>query len=399
MHFDFDSLTEQQLRTKACAKWQHFDADVLPLWVADMDFPVAEPIKAAIREHLDTNNFGYPEAHGLPGLKDSVINRLRNRYNWTLEADDIELVNGIVPGLFLNVQALSSAGESVLIPSPVYGPFTMAVTEQNRTPIHVPLNETADGWQLDFEALDSSVTPETRVLMLCNPHNPLGRVFTRDELEKLAALVLKHRLWVVSDELHSDLVFDGQHIPFASLSDEIAQRTVTLFGPTKTFNIAGLKVGFMVTQNKALMARLKKLSGGMMGKPNVLGQTAALAAYEQAGEWLDGTLAYLDANRQFIAEFVREHMQDVRYRAPEGTYLGFLDFRQTGIAEPATFALEHAKVAMNDGAWFGPGGEGFVRINFATSRGVLSDALTRIAEALRRYKAGEIDVQSATQAA
>lgn len=381
----YDALSTEDLRRKDCAKWQKHGAEVLPLWVADMDFAIADPIKQAIEAYTGTDNFGYPDAEGLPGLKEAVVARLSGRYGWQVEPDQIHLLNSIVTGLFLGVLAGSSEGDEVLMQSPIYGPFRMAVERTGRVPIYNPLVHDGAHWRIDFEALEALVTPATRVFMLCNPQNPTGRVFTRDELERLAEFALKHRLWVVSDELHSDLVFPGhEHIPFASLSDDIAGRTITLFGPTKTFNIAGLKIGFLVSQNEALLERVKDVAYGLIGAPNVVAQTATIAAYTEADAWLNETLHYLEANRDYVADFVKRELPGVEHTAPEGTYLAWFDFRALGLENPEAFLLEEAGVALNDGAWFGPGGEGFVRLNFATSRHIVTAALERIRDAVRQ---------------
>ncbi len=377
----FDSLTAEKLQNKACAKWQNYSSDILPLWVADMDFPVSDKIKDALRSYADSDNFGYPSYQGLPGVKEVTLKRLTERHGWTIDAKALTLINGIVPGLFLSVMALTSAQDEVIVPSPIYGPFKMAIEMTGRKGVFVPLLE--PNYELDFEALENSVTPASRVLMLCNPHNPVGRVFRRDELEKLAEFALRHRLWVVSDELHSDLVFSGhKHIPFGSLGGEISQRTITLFGPTKTFNIAGLKIGFAASENPALLKRFEAVSAGLMGQPNVFAQTALLAAFSEGDAWLSETLTYLERNRDFIGEYVTANLPQIGYRAPEGTYLAWLDMRKLALENPETFALEQAKVALNNGAWFGPGGEGFLRLNFATSRGIVTEALERLKTAV-----------------
>ena len=382
MSHPYDNLTVQELRAKDCMKWSKFGSDVLPLWVADMDFPIADEIKDAIRDYLGTNNFGYPEWEGLPGLKETATARQAERYSWRLEPDDIHIVNGIVPSLFLGVAACSSVGEDVLMHSPVYGPFMMAVEKQQRNVIHNELKHDGTHYRIDFDALEEQVTPATRLFMLCNPQNPVGRVFTRSELERLADFCLRHRLWVVSDELHSDLVYSGhEHIPFATLSDDIAERTLTLFGPTKTFNIAGLKAGFVASKNHDLLARFKEVGFGRVGYPNVLGQAATIAAYQHGGAWLEQTLNYLEANRDFVAEFVRNEMPQVGHTSPEGTYLALLNFRELGIENAEIWAAEEAKVGLNDGAWFGPGGEGQGRLNFATARYIVEEALGRIKRA------------------
>ena len=380
----YDALSVEDLRQKDCAKWQKYGADVLPLWVADMDFRVADPIKAAVSAYVGTNNFGYPDAEGLPGLKEAVVARLSGRYGWNVAPGHIHLLNSIVTGLFLGVLAGSSEGDEVIMQSPIYGPFRMAVEKTGRVPVYNPFVHDGAHWRIDFGALEALVTPATRVFMLCNPQNPTGRVFTRLELERLAEFALKHRLWVVSDELHSDLVYEGLHVPFASLGDDVAQRTITLLGPTKTFNVAGLKIGFLVSQNEALLERVKNVAFGLVGAPDVVAQSATIAAYTEADAWLQQTLDYLKANRDYVAEFVKRELPLVEHTAPEGTYLAWLDFRNLGLENPEAFLLEEAGVALNDGAWFGPGGEGFVRLNFATSRHIVAAALERIRDAVQR---------------
>jgi cystathionine beta-lyase len=384
MTHPYDALTMNTLRTKANMKWQQYPAHVLPLWVADMDFPVAEPIKQALRAYVDTDNFGYPPRDGLPGLRESLQARLSERYGWQVDLDALEPMSGIIVGLHLACLICASAGEEVIIQPPVYPPFISTILETGRVPLYNGLLRTSSGWDIDFEALERSITPATRLLMFCNPHNPTGRVFRRDELERLAALVLRHRLWVVSDELHSDLVFDGQaHIPFASLGEEVSERTVTLMGPTKTFNIAGLRIGFVISQNPSLLARFKLLAGHLHA-PNVLAQAAAVAAYREGGAWLQDTLRYLDANRQFLAAFLAQELPQVRFSAPEGTYLSWLDLRGLELGDDLyRFLLEEAKVGLNEGPHYGPGGEGFARINFATSRALVQEAVERIRDAYR----------------
>lgn len=390
MSHRYDSLDATTLRQKACNKWQKYPADVLPLWVADMDFPIADEIKQTIRDYCDSDNFGYPPYEGLPGLKEAVIARQAERHNWHIATEDIYPINGIVPGLFLGVGATTSAGDDVIMQTPIYGPFQMAVEKQNRRVIANEMIHDGTHYRIDFDKLESQVTPATRLFMLCNPQNPVGRVFTRTELEQLADFVLRHRLWVVSDELHSDLIFSGQaHIPFASLSDDIAQRTITLFGPTKTFNLAGLKSGFLVAQNPALLERVKDVAFGLVGSANVIGQAATITAYQQGQAWLDDTLAYLEANRDFIAAFIKSELPQVKHTSPEGIYLAWLDFRALGVEDAETYMLEHARVGMNNGAWFGPGGAGFGRINFATSRQIVEAALHRIKDAVDRAPNGE----------
>ncbi len=379
----FDKLNIEQLRAKAAMKWKKYPEDVLPLWVADMDFPIADEIKEAIIAYMDTDMFGYADYEGLPGLKEAAIERMWNRYQWGLNEEHIYPIAGIVQGLFLSVLATTSKREEVIIQTPVYGPFMMGVEKYNRVAVYNQLYRDQAGWGIDFDLLESQISPATRMLMLCNPHNPVGRAYSRSELERLAEIVLKHRLWVVSDELHSDLIYIGhKHIPFASLSPEIAQRTITLFGATKTFNIAGLKTGFLATENAGLMQYVQNIAAGITTKPNVLGQIATIAAYQKGDDWLADVLNYLDKNRIFIAKYISENLPAVTYFAPEASYLAWFDMSKYDLENPSEFLLENAKLALNDGAWFGAGGEGHVRLNFATSQYIIEKALERIKIAL-----------------
>ena len=380
MPHPFDQLEQETLREKSCMKWQRYENDVLPLWVADMDFPIAEPIRESLLTYARGDNFGYPKPEGLPGLKEVVQARLSERYGWSVEPGDIHLINGIVPGLYLGALALAGPGEEVMIHTPMYPPFMKAIKDTGRTPLYSQLVFTGNEWQIDFDKMEAQLTPATRLMMLCNPHNPSGRVFRREELERLADFALRHRLWVVSDELHSDLTYEGhEHIPFASLSEEVAERTVTLYGPTKTFNIAGLKIGFLIAQNRPLLKRMKEVAGYLVAPPNVMAQTATMAAYERSQDWYKSMMGYLDDNRRFVHGFLDEHLPQVKHMTPEGTYLSFMDFSALDVGKDLyDFLLEDCRVGLNDGPAYGPGGEGFTRLNFATSRAIVEEALERI---------------------
>ena len=375
----FDAAIEPVLRAKPSGKWTRYEPDVLPLWVADMDFPLAEAIEAALHDHLKRFSVGYPPFGGYPGLVPAVVERLATRFDWTVTPEDVHVMPGVIPGLFLGTMATTGPGEQVIVQPPIYPPFFAAIRQTQRAVLDNPMVDDGTRFVLDLEGLRAAITPATRMLMFCNPHNPTGRVFAREELEALAEIVLEHRLWVVSDELHADLVFDGRHVPFASLSPEVAQRTVTLYGPTKAFNLAGLKVAFLIAENPALLARVKGVAGYLMPGANVMGQIAALAAYRDGGPWLDAALAYLRANRDHVHARIEAEAPAVRSYAPEGTYLTWLDFRATGLGEdPAATLVERGRVALNAGGDYGIGGPGFARLNFATCRATLDAALDRI---------------------
>ncbi|MEX2501031.1 MAG: PatB family C-S lyase [Trueperaceae bacterium] len=383
MAHSFDDLQLDALRARPLAKWRVYDPDVLPLWVADMDFPVAEPIRAAIRAYADGDLWGYPSHGGLPGVRETVCDRMRDRYGWEVEPDHVVLLPGIVAGLYGGVRAFASHGEGVVTPTPVYPPFRAATESQGRLYQSADLAEGPDGYRLDGEALDAAITPASRLLMLCHPHNPTGRVFDASELEALADRVIDHRLWVVSDELHADLNFGPQHRPFATVAPEVATRTVTLVGPTKAFNIAGLKVGFAIATDPETRERFRAALAGLAGPGPSVAQLAAKAAWSEADDWLDDTLAYLRANRDHVHHAVRERLPGVRMHLPEATYLAWLDFRNTVIADdPAGALLERGRLALNPGPSFGEAGRGFARLNFATSRGIVDEGLDRIARVL-----------------
>jgi len=248
---------------------------------------------------------------------------------------------------------------------------------------HIPQ---VDGrYQLDLDAFERAITERTRLFLLCSPHNPIGRAWTAAELEQLAEICLRHNVIICSDEIHSDLIFTGhQHIPMASLAPEIAQNTVTTFAPSKTFNIPGLQCSVMVIQNPELRAKVEMVAAGLVGGSNMLGYAAARAAYRDSAEWLDELLRYLQANRDYLYDFVQNRLAGIKLAKPEATYLAWLDCRELDLdTNPHKFFLERAKVALNDGAQFGPGGEGFVRLNFGCPRATLTEALERMETALQ----------------
>ena len=380
----FDVAVEARSRAMPSGKWTRYPSDVLPLWVADMDFPVADVIREAMHRQVDEGSFGYPPHGGLPDLLPSLRDRLAERFGWELPLEALHALPGTIAGLFVGTEAISAPGEQVIVQPPVYPPFYSVITQAGRVVLHDRLVDDGDGYRMDVAALRDAITPATRALMFCNPHNPSGRVFRRDELEALAEVVLEHRLWVLSDELHADLVFDGRHTPFASLSPELAQRTVTLYGPTKAFNLAGAKIAFLISENAALLERVKHVAGYRMPGVNTLGQVATIAAYRHGGPWLDAALRYLRANRDHVQARLAADAPAVRAHAPEGTYLTWLDLRGAGLGdEPAATLLERGKLALNPGVDYGPGGEGFARLNFATSRATLDAALDRLAATVR----------------
>jgi cysteine-S-conjugate beta-lyase len=377
-------LSEAVLRQRTGEKWQQYPPDVLALWVADMDYPIAEPIRRRLQRALDVGDLGYPlhpQPTRLPAL---YAERAQQRYGWAVEPRRVELISEVVQGMHVALTQFSAPGDGVIVQTPIYPPFLSAVKGQGRRLLENPLRETAEGYALDLDGL-AALASQARVLMLCNPHNPTGRVFRRDELDAIVRIAIEHDLLVVADEIHADLVYrGGRHVPFASLSPEAEARTLTLTAGSKAFNIAGLRCALAVFGSDALKRGFvgfdRHLRGGLGG----LGILALEAAWSHADPWLAEVLAYLEANRDFVADFVRRELPGVRHFAPQGTYLAWLDCRALQLApSPQRFFLERAKVGLSDGPTFGAPGEGFVRLNFATSRAILERALAQMAEALR----------------
>lgn len=375
---------EWQLRSRESEKWGSVDPDVLPLWVADMDFPVATAILDRMQAAVAEGDLGYPRRGGVPGSREACADRLRVRFDWHVDPAQVQLLPGIIPGLFACVEVFTEPGDEILVPTPLYPWFVRAVERTGRRPVEVDLTQDESGrYRLDLAAMEARIGPATKMAMWCNPHNPTGRAFGRSELEDFATLAVDHDLWIVSDEVHADLQFGGEHIPVASLDPSIGNRTLTLYGPTKAFNIAGLGIGFAIAQNRDALEALEAFLHGRIPEGGVVAQTAAKAAFEQGDPWLEATLAYLDQNRRTVAAFVASRLPGVRHVPPDATYLAWLDFRDTPLADkPAERLLERARVALNEGADFGAAGTGFVRLNFATSRSIVIEALERIARAL-----------------
>lgn len=385
--FDFDRIPAR--RDSDSNKWRKFPGDVLPLWVADMDFASPPAVVAALHARVEHGFFGYLTES--PELREVVAERLAKRFGWRIDPAAVVPVPGVNSGVNLAVRALTSPGDGLLVQTPIYPPLLRAAGNHGVTRQGHLLTREADGrYSVDTDAFARTIQPRTRAFLLCNPHNPVGRLFERRELEAMASACLRHDLWIIADEIHSDLVFDDrQHTPIATLAPEIEQRTITFLAPSKTFNIPGLKCAVAVVPSATLRERLAAAASDLVPKINVLGHTAAVAAYREGEPWLQALLRYLEDNRDFLAREVSRRLPGVRMGIPDATYLAWLDCRETGLEDPYTFFLEQAKVALNDGKAFGPGGEGFVRLNFGCPRTLLADGLARMAEALERRHAVE----------
>jgi cystathionine beta-lyase len=364
-------------------KWNRYGADVLPLWVADMDFGSPEPVICALRDRVEHGIFGYcgePSA-----LREVVLERLERLYGWKVAAESLLFVPGVVRGFNLACHAVGQPGDGVLAQTPVYYPMLGAPGNARRTLDQMELSRDERGYYtVDDALMESAVSPHTRLFMLCNPHNPVGRVFRRAELERMADICLRHNMVICSDEIHCELLFAGErHIPIATLSPEVERNTITLMAPSKTFNIAGLHCSVAIITDAMLRAKFLGAYQGLVSSVGIMGYVAALAAYRQGDPWLQEVMAYLEGNRDFLFDYVTARLPGVRTVKPEGTYLAWLDCREARLPqEPDAFFLERARVALNSGAAFGRGGEGFARLNFACRRAMLVEALERMRCAL-----------------
>jgi cysteine-S-conjugate beta-lyase len=384
--FDFDAPVDR--RGTSSTKWNRYTGrDVIPLWVADMDFRCAPAIVQALRARVDEGIFGYTEPPA--ELATTLAQALQRDHGWRIEADWIIWLPSLVVGLNVVTRAFAEEGDDVLTSVPIYPPFLSAPQNGNRNAVRVPLvleSQPASGeaseprWGWDLPALERAVGLRTRLLLLCSPHNPSGRVWTRAELTQLAALALRHDLIVCSDEIHCGLVLDcgTQHIPLASLSEEIAAHTVTLMSASKTFNLPTLGCAFAIASNPALRARMKRVMAGIVHHVSGLGYTATLAAYARGREWQLALLDYLRGNRDLTEQAIAS-IPGLRTWHAEATYLAWIDARGLGVPNPLQF-FEAAGVGLYDGTLFGA--PGFLRLNFACPRSILEQALQRMRAAV-----------------
>ena len=382
MEFDFDRVIDR--RATASNKWKKYEKDVLPLWVADMDFASPEPVVRALRERAAHGVYGY--VYEEPEFFEVAAERIARRYGWRVAPEAIVLLPGVIAGLNMAARLFARPGDGLLEQLPVYPPIIRCPTNMGLTRDDALLARCPDGrYEIDWDAFERAVTPRTRAFILCNPHNPVGRVFTRAELTRMAEICRRRDVWIIADEIHCDLLFSGQrHTPIASLDPEVERRTVTLMSPSKTFNLAGLKCAIAVIPDAGLRERFVATKVDLVSNPNVFGFAAALAAYRDGDPWLEALMRYLEANRDFTVEYARAHFPGVTVYPPEGTYLAWLDFRSAGIPgnNPFTFFLDRARVALNDGVTFGAPGTGFARLNFGSPRAMLTEGLDRMREAL-----------------
>ena len=382
MRYDFDQIIDR--RSSDSIKWNLY-GEAIPLWVADMDFPAPEPVIRALRERVAHGIFGYgkePEE-----LRPLLVERLKKLYDWEVSPDALVFMPGIVSGFHVAARAVTCPGDGILIQTPVYFPFFRVPQNLNLVLNEMELTRRDGGqYEVDFDLFEETITGRTRVFLLCSPHNPVGRVFTREELERMAEICLRHDITICSDEIHCDLVFEGHpHVPMAAISPEIARHTITLMAPSKTYNVAGIHASVGIIPDPELRKQFQAAGAGLVPHLGVLGYAAMLSAYRDGDEWLAQVLAYMQANRDYLYDYVNQNLPGITMERPEGTYLAWLDCREAGLPGNAhQFFREESGVAMNDGATFGKGGEGFVRLNFACPRATLVQAVEQMREALNR---------------
>jgi len=385
-------LSLEQLRARHGNKWNRYPKDVMPAWVADMDFTIAEPIQRAIEKLIvEERDHGYGHYVGEERLQAAFAHRMRERYNWEIDEDLVLNVTSTVQGMFAAVMGLSEPGDGVIIQTPIYPPFLATIHDSGRRMVENPLADTGSGWALDIAGLRKAADEGAKILLLCNPHNPTGHVYTREELQAVGDLAIERDLIIVSDEVHADLIYSGQkHIPIATLSPEIAARTVTLTAASKGFNLAALRCSVIYFGSQALRERFRRvLPDRLLGGSSVVGIRATVAAWYHGQPWLDAVLRKLESNRDHVARFVREQLPGIKHYPPQGTYLAWLNCKDLHLPgeSPYDFFLNEAKVGLNRGGDFGSLGKECVRLNFATSREVLDEVLGRMADAIERTPA------------
>jgi len=378
---EFDKIVDRT--NTGSLKWDKYkNRDIIPLWVADMDFAAPQCVVDALRERVEHGVFGYTHAPG--ELTEQIITGLVQKYNWKIEKEWIVWLPGLVTGLNVACRAVGNDQDDVLTVVPIYPPFLSAPGNSNRNLRTVPLVKNNNRWLFDFEAFEKAITKNTKLFMFCNPHNPTGRVYSKEEILTLAAICEKHDIFICSDEIHNDLILDAdkQHIPTATLGPEIAQRTITFMAPSKTYNLPGLGCSFAIISEPGLRKQFQRAMQGIVPFVNLFGYTAALAAYRDGAEWHRALLEYLAENRDLLTNRINK-LPGVSVNHVEATYLAWLDLTGSGLSDPAAYFEEHG-VGLSDGKEFGA--PGFLRLNFGCPRPLLEKALHRLEQAVLNAK-------------
>jgi cysteine-S-conjugate beta-lyase len=399
MKYDFDIICDRT--NTSCIKWDLLEnlfgsKEVIPMWVADMDFPVAKPIVEALKKRAEHEFYGYTESG--PSVIEAVVDRLKRRFNWEIKPEWVVFTPGVVPALNAAIKAFTHPGDEVILQQPVYHPFFGAVTNNGCQIANNQLKLIDGRYEMDFEDLEARFKPKpgmhpqpnrAKAIILCNPHNPVGRLWDREELIRLGEIVIGNGGIVLSDEIHCELLFKGhRHTPFASISEQFEQNSLVCMSPSKTFSLAGLGASSIIIPNKRLREEFVNARTGILPGPNLFALTALEAAFRYGDEWLEQLLDYLQGNLAFLQEYFTSKIPRIKVIPPHGTYLVWLDCRQLKLDDQALvkFLREDARVGLDDGPVFGSGGTGFQRMNIACPRPLLQKALQRIETAVNKLQ-------------
>lgn len=387
MKYNFDNIVNR--KDSNSIKWnmpkvEYGHDDILPMWVADMDFKAADEILNALKEPIEHGILGYdlkPDS-----FYESIINWIYDKYNWKVDKEWITFIPGIVPGISVATRELTEEGDEVLIQPPVYHPFYRVAKNNNRTILENQLKYDGKRYTMDIEDLKKKITDKTKLAVLCSPHNPVGRVWRKEELEEFGKICVENDIIIVSDEIHSDLIYkEYSHIPMATVSEEIAMNTITLMAPSKTFNIPGLFASVAIIPNPEIREKYTKALELMeITHANTFSVAGFEAAYNHGKQWLEEALKYVEENADFTVKYINENIKGVKVYKPEGTYLLWLDFRELGKTQEEIndLLINKGKIMLNNGEMFGAGGEGFFRLNIGCPRATLEEGLKRIKKAV-----------------
>ncbi|WP_458862689.1 MalY/PatB family protein [Acidaminobacterium chupaoyuni] len=387
--YEFEKMPER--RGTSCVKWDMADEayhgkDLLPMWIADMDLEVAPAIVDALAKRVQHKVFGYDFLGD--DYYEAVISWMKRRHHYEIDKDSIVFTAGIVCALHMAVLAATQPGDEVLISTPVYGPFFGAIKDEGRTIVDAPLKEENGYYSMDFEAMEKAVTPKTKAFLLCSPHNPVGRVWKREELEQIDAFCRKHGITVISDEIHNDLVLSGEHIVYGRVSEYAKQHCIICTAPSKTFNLAGIQASNILIANPELREKFKAQVNKNHMSANVFAGPAVKAAYNESEAWLEELLELLRGNCRYFVNEVAEKLPELKVAMPEGTYLLWLDCRGLGMSEEelGNWFAQECGIAANVGSWFGENGTCFRRLNMACPRALVEDCFHRIEKAVKKLR-------------
>ncbi|WP_432662420.1 MalY/PatB family protein [Wukongibacter baidiensis] len=389
MKYDFNTVIDRS--NNYAAKYDELELkfgrdDLCSMWVADMDFKSAEPIIDAIKERAEQGIFGYtsrPETY-----YEAMIDWYKRRYDWCIDKETVIHSPSVVTSLSIIMRNFTKPGDKIIIQSPVYYPFFDVVKDNGRELVLNPLKKVNNDYVMDYEDLEEKMDDNVKYLILCNPHNPVGRVWTKDELTRLGDICIRNNVKVIADEIHGDLVYgERKYVPFASISEEFSKNTITCISATKTFNIAGLQASFAIFSDKKDYDKFENFLGILdLKRNNCFSLVAVEAAYRHGEEWLNQLMEYLEDNAQFLVDYCRENIPEIRPNKLEGTYLVWIDCRGLGLddEELNDFMINKARIALDGGNWFGSEGEGYMRINIACPRAILEEGIKRIEKAIKK---------------